>query len=112
MLVFIKELWQDTYINQATPHYLGMIVKTTLTQQLIQNLRKTARALASVAKVGVAAGSTWNTYEASYRTNTDTRTTKDTDSEMFNDVSPINFAATWFSNTSIRGETLKVTGGS
>ncbi|MBC3911212.1 hypothetical protein [Undibacterium umbellatum] len=109
MLVFIKKLWQDTYINQATPHYLGMIVKTTLTQQLIQNLRKTARALASVAKVGSAAGGTWNTYEASYRT--DTSTTKDTDSEMFNDVSPINFAATWFSNTSIRGETLKVTGG-
>jgi len=83
-------------------------VKTTLTQQLIQNLRKTARALASVAKVGGA----WNSYAASYRTNTDTRTSKDTDSEMFNDVSPINFAATWFSNTSIRGETLKVTGGS
>ncbi|MFZ6731346.1 hypothetical protein ACO0LG_05410 [Undibacterium sp. Ji42W] len=87
-------------------------MKTTLTQQLIQNLRKTARALASVAKVGGAAGGTRSTCEASYRTNTDTRTTKDTDSEMFNDVSPIHFAATWFSNTSIRGETLTVTGGS
>lgn len=83
-------------------------MKTTLTQQLIQNLRKTARALTSVAKVGGAR----NSYEASYRTSTDTRTSKDTDSEMFNDVSPINFAATWFSNTSIRGETLKVSGGS
>jgi len=86
-------------------------VKTTLIQELIQNLRKTARALASVAKVEAEANGTWNKDEASYRMSTATRTIKHTDSQMSNDVSTIKFAAAWFSNTSIRGETLKVTGG-
>ncbi|MFZ6871770.1 hypothetical protein ACO0LF_06890 [Undibacterium sp. Di27W] len=90
-------------------------MKTTLIQELTQNLRKTARALTSLGRVEANANSTWHAYAASFRTSRtseNTRTTKDTGSEISSDVSPINFAATWFSNTSIRGETLKVTGGS
>ncbi|MFZ6741994.1 hypothetical protein ACO0LC_02095 [Undibacterium sp. JH2W] len=87
-------------------------MKTTLIQELTKNLRKTARALTSLGRVEANVNSTWHAYAASYRTSENTRTTKDTDSEISSDVSTISFAATWFSNTSIRGETLQVTGGS
>ncbi len=91
---------------QQTDNHLGMIVKTTLLKQLIQNLRLTARGLASASKVA----STGNT--AFFAKTSIHPTLTQIASEMFNDMSPINYFGDWQQHTSIRGETLKVTGAS
>ena len=86
-------------------------MKTTLLKQLIQNLRPTARGLASARKAAASKGTTFFARLGQHQTLTQNMSTQ-IDSEMFNDISPVNYYGDWHQHTGIRGETLKVTGAS
>ncbi|MFZ6720189.1 hypothetical protein [Undibacterium sp. Ji49W] len=81
-------------------------MKTTLLQQLIPSLRFNAQARASATASKAAAK------KAARNTIPFFTSPEHADSEMFNDVNPMNLQDTWFIQTGIRGATLKVTGAS